>query len=191
MPEIKVEKTIYELLQDVRYEMSKAPLKKTGYNKHLNFNYFELADFLPTAVKLLDERGLCPIFCIGYDANGIEMATLTVIKGAERVTFTTPTDSPTNMTGIQALGAKHTYLKRYLYMNLLDMTENDMVDASLDEDSRQAKIEEKKATPKQVEMLKGLYDEANIAKMLEYYGVNAIEEMSLKQASEAISRKKK
>lgn len=188
---IKMEKTIFELLQEVRYEMSKVQLKKSGYNKHLGFAYPELADILPTATKLLAERGLCPIFCIGYDSNGIEMATLTITKGAERIVFTTPTDSPTNMTGIQALGAKHTYLKRYLYNNLLDIAIPDEVDASLDESSRSAKVDEKKATAKQIEMLRSLYDEENIAKMLDYYGVNSLEEMTLKNASEAIQRKKK
>ena len=76
-------------------------------------------------------------------------------------------------------------------MMCLDLVENDVVDATIDEESRNAKIEEKKATPKQVEMLRGLYNEENIAKMIEYYGVQSLEDLSLKQASEAISRKKK
>lgn len=190
MPEVIVkEKTMLEDLQDVRYEMTKAPLNKSGYNKHLNFKYFELADFLPTAIKLLRDKGLCPIFCIGYDSNGIEMATLTLMRGAERIAFTTPTDTPSNMSGIQALGAKHTYLKRYLYMNLLDLTENDIVDASIGEES--TPVAEKKATPSQIKKIKELYDEENIAKMLEYYNIASLDEMALKDASNVIARKSK
>lgn len=188
---ITVEMTIYQKLQRIRAELNETPLKKTGVNRHLNFNYFELGDFVPAATKLFDKYGLCPIFSISFDQCGVEMATLKVVSGTEYITFTCPVERPTNMQGTQAVGAVITYYRRYLYMMCLDLVENDVVDASIDEETKNAKIEEKKATPKQVEMLKGLYDEENIARMLEYYGVNSIEEMSLKQASEAISRKKK
>ena len=189
MAEIKVEKNIFEIVQAIRLAMSKLPLKKTGYNKHLNYYYFELGDFLPQATELFEKYGICPVFNIGFDSNGVEMATLTVTKGAERIVFSTPTAEVPNMNGIFGLGAKITCCKRYLYVNLLDLTENDIADAS--NENGNAKVEEKKATPKQVEMLKGLYDEENIAKMIEYYGVQSLEELSLKQASEAIQRKKK
>lgn len=188
---ITVEMTIYQKLQRIRAELNETSLKKTGVNRHLNFNYFELGDFVPAATKLFDKYGLCPIFSISFDQSGVEMATLRVVSGAEYITFTCPVERPTNMQGTQAVGAVITYYRRYLYMMCLDLVENDVVDASIDEETKNAKVEEKKATPKQVEMLKGLYDEENIARMLEYYGVNSIEEMSLKQASEAISRKKK
>ncbi len=190
MAEIKVEKTIYELLQEVRLDLSKTKLNKSGFNKHLNFNYFELGDFVPTATQLFKEKGLCPIFNIVYDANGIEMAVLKIVKGAEMIQFTTPTDTPSNMTGIQALGAKITYLRRYLYLIALDIVENDVVDASLDENSNKTKVEDKKATEKQIEMIRGLYDEENIAKMLEYYNIESLSDLRLKQASQVIAKKK-
>jgi hypothetical protein len=34
-------------------------------------------------------------------------------------------------TPVQALGAVHTYLKRYLYLNALEVIENDILDASV------------------------------------------------------------
>lgn len=190
MAEIKVEKTIYELLQEVRYELSKTKLSKSGLNKHLNFSYFELGDFVPTATQLFYDKGLCPIFNIVYDGNGIEIAVLKIVKGTEMVQFTTPTDTPSNMTGIQALGAKITYLRRYLYLIALDIVENDVVDATLDENSNKTKVEDKKATEKQIEMIRGLYDEENIAKMLEYYNIENLSDLSLKQASQVIAKKK-
>ena len=190
MAEIKVEKTIFELLQEVRLELSKTKLNKSGFNKHLNFNYFELGDFVPTATQLFHDKGLCPIFNIVYDPNGIEMAVLKIVKGAEQIQFTCPTDAPSNMTGIQALGAKITYLRRYLYLMALDIVENDVVDASIDENTRNANVEEKKATAKEIEMIRGLYDEENIATMLEYYNIQSLEELALKEASQAISRKR-
>ena len=189
---IIIDKSIYELLQEVRYEMTKIPIRKSGVNKHLNYNYFETADFLPTAHKLFYERGLCPLFSIGYDPNtGIEMAYLRIIKGAEALTVQFPTDTPTNMSGIQAVGAKITYMERYCYRSLLGLTENDIVDLTLDDTSRNVKVEDKTATPKQIEKIRQLYDEENIAKMIEYYGVSNLEELKMTQASEAIARKKK
>lgn len=187
MAEIKVEKTIYELLQEVRYELSKEDLKKSGKNKHLNFDYFELKDFTPAAVRLFFEKGLCPIFSITYDQNGIEVAVLKIVKGAESITFTTPTDNPANMSGIQALGAKITYLRRYLYMMALDLVENDVVDASIEENKTPV---ERKATPAQIEMIQTIYDEENQKKIVEYYKIEKLEDLTLKDASAVIAKKK-
>lgn len=188
MAEIKVEKTIYETLQqDVRLPLSKMTLKKSGYNKHLNYNYFELGDFLPQATELLAKANLCTVFKIAYDPNGIEMATLTLTKGAEQIVFATPTADVPNMNGIFNLGSKHTYCKRYLYVNLLDLTETDGAEIS---NVGGGSVETKKATAKQVEMIKGLYDEDNQAKMLEYYHIDKLEDLSLKDASNVIAKKK-
>lgn len=188
---ITVQMSIYQKLQKVREKLSETSLKKSGVNKHLNFNYFELGDFVPTATKLFAEYDLCPIFSISFDPNGVEMATLKVVSGPEVIEFKCPVERPTNMQGTQAMGAVITYYRRYLYMACLDLVENDQVDASIDDTSRNAPAEEKKATPKQVEMIRGLYDAENVGKIIEYYGVNNLEELSLKQASEVIKRKAK
>lgn len=189
--QIAVEKTIFEELQEVRYELSKMQLKKSGYNKHLGFNYVELSDHLGKTTELLYKHGLFTAFNIGYDSNGVEIATMDVYKGNQSYRFQIPTAEVPNMAGIQSLGAKATYLRRYLYNHVLDLAIPDEVDASLDENSGKAKIEEKKATPKQIEMIKGLYDAENIGKMLEYYNIQSLEELPLKTASEVIKRKQK
>lgn len=186
MAEIKVEKTIYQKLQqDVRVPISKMTLKKTGYNKHLNYYYYQLDDFLPQATELISKTGLCAIFNIGYDNNGIEMASLLLTDGLSEIRFGTPTADVPNMSGIFNLGSKHTYCKRYLYMNLLELTEPDAAEISNDG----TKVEEKKATKKQIEMIQQLYDAENIAKMLEYYNITTLEEMTMKTASDVIARK--
>lgn len=45
-------------------------------------------------------------------------------------------------TRVQELGAEHTYLKRYLYGHLLDLVENDVVDAAMG-DEQKAGIQKK------------------------------------------------
>jgi hypothetical protein len=189
MNKIEEQMTIYMKVQKlVRLPMSEMSLKKSGYNKHLNYYYYELGDFLKQATKLLADAGLCTVFNISYDNNGIEIATLTVTDGLEKIVFTTPTADVPNMQGVFNLGSKHTYCKRYLYVNLLDLTENDPGEQNND---GQGKVEEKKATKKQVEIITNMYDEENITKMLAYYGAAKLEDLTISQASEAISRKAK
>ncbi|EQF23649.1 ERF superfamily protein [Clostridioides difficile CD160] len=114
---------------DVRVKFSKLNLKKSGENKFANFKYFELADFLPQATGLLEEAKLCPIVTFTND-----YATLTLINGEnplEQITFTSPMRD-LQLKGsneLQALGGIETYQTRYLYIQLLNITENDSFDA--------------------------------------------------------------
>ena len=50
---------------------------------------------------------------------------------------------------------------------------------------------ETKATESQVKIIRELYDDENIAKMLEYYNVSTLEELSVEIASRVIGRKRK
>ena len=187
---IAVQKTIFEVLQqDVRLPISKTTLKKTGYNKHLNYYYFDLKDFLPQATELFAKAGICPVYNIGYDPNGVEMASLTLNYGAERITFSIPTADVPNMNGVFNLGSKDKYCLRYLLVNhVLMLSEDDPAELS-NTNSNAPITENKKATKNQVEMIKKLYDVENIAKMLKYYQAESLEELTVKQASEAIARK--
>ncbi|MET1880878.1 ERF family protein [Clostridioides difficile] len=120
---------IYIKLMDVRVKFSKLNLKKSGENKFANFKYFELADFLPQATGLLEEAKLCPIVTFTN-----EYATLTLINGenpSEQIVFTFPMRD-LQLKGsneLQALGGIETYQTRYLYIQLLNITENDSFDA--------------------------------------------------------------
>lgn len=189
MAEIKVEKNIYECITDMRLEMSKMQFTKTGYNKHLDYKYYELSDFLQQAHTLLAKYKLCPMYEISYAPNGIEMAYLRIYKGAEMVVFQIPTSDVPNMNGIFNLGAKDTYCLRYLLARHLFMLADTDVSEANNTDSN-AKVEEKKATQKQVEMIRGLYDEENITKILEYYNIESLDLLTLKQASQIIAKKK-
>ena len=188
---VKIDRPLVELLQEVRYEMSKAELKKSGYNPWADFYYFELKDFLPKATELFYQRGICPVMSIYYDSNGIETATLKMTKGTEQIQFIIPTSQANNSNNpIQNRGSQITYLRRYLYVMALDLTEDDGVDAA-DNSQKEVKAETTQlATEKQVELIKGLYDEENIQKIKEYYKVENLEQLTIKQASQVISKKK-
>lgn len=191
---IAVQMSIYMRLQKlVRDPIAKMNLKKTGYNKHLNYYYYDLGDFEAQATELFAKADLCPVYYIGFDPQtGVEIATMVITDGLDRIVFQIPTAEVPNMNGVFNLGSKDKYCLRYLLVNhVLMLSEQDEAELSNNEESKNGKLEEKKATPKQIEMIRGLYDDENIAKIIEYYHVANLDELSLKQASEAIQRKRK
>ncbi len=174
--------SVYKKLQDVRVELQKTPLKKSGKNKHMGFEYFELGDFLPTVQELFLKHKLSSNFSIVQD----EARLLVIdIEDSSQALFTTPTAAATlvKATPVQELGAMHTYVRRYLYVNALEIIENDVVDPALGD---------KKEEP--VQMINGdqlvkistLATKERLDKMLAYYKVSKLEELTLKQASDAI-----
>ena len=180
---IEVERPLHEVLAEIRYEISKTQLKKTGYNAHLKYNYFELGDFLPKALELFAKYKVCTIFNIEM-INNIETATLKLIGCGSQLEFTTPTAGVPNMQGVFELGSKHTYCRRYLYVNLLELTENDIADQINDGKP------EPRATPEQIKQIKELFDFENQVKMLKFFGIERLEDLSIKNASEVIRKKK-
>lgn len=177
---------MYKKLMNVRSAVQKLNLKKSGKNKHLGFDYYELADFLTPATEEFKKEGLCPVFTI-EDEDGQETAFLRIYGDGETIVFRQPTADPGMGNPIQGAGAKNTYMKRYLYMNALELSEFDAVDASAGEETVVAPV--KTATQKQVELILRAYDEENICKILEYYKVKSLYELSIAQASQVIKRK--
>lgn len=193
--------TLNQSIINIRVKLQNAKLKKSGKNKFAGFDYFELADFLPKLNELMLEECVNDLFNI-EDGK----ATLTLIKDEERQVYSIPFilfDTPVNlkqdtktgeireiksMQDIQYLGALNTYYKRYLYLNAFGITDGDVIDAM--DNSQEVKAvnkTERKATPNQVKKVKELV--TDISKMLEYYKVEKIEDLTIAQASEIISKK--
>lgn len=119
---------VYLKLQCARVELQKMNIKKSGENKYSGFKYFELKDFIPPLNEILAKNRLCTNFSI---SNG--QAELTIINGEapeQTIVFTSPiAEAPLKgCTPIQSVGAVHTYMKRYLYLNALEITEDDILD---------------------------------------------------------------
>lgn len=122
-----------ESIIKIRCALQKKNLKKSGKNKFAGFDYFELADFLPTLNELMLAEGVNDLFSI--DEN---YATLRIVKGEEMniyripfVQFPTPLNKQgqPSMQDIQYLGALNTYYKRYLYLNAFGITDGDVIEA--------------------------------------------------------------
>lgn len=120
---------IYEKIQKAKMMLTEANLKKSGINKFSNFQYYELADFMPSVIMTFNELKL-----FSKVTFTDEMATLKIIN-AENPTeieeYTSPmkTLELKGANAMQSLGGVETYQRRYLYMSALDITESDMFDA--------------------------------------------------------------
>lgn len=123
---------LYKKLQTARLALQNTKLRKSGHNRFAGFKYFELGDLLPHINNIFDDLGIFSAFSINKEG----LAVLTIVntdKPEEALIFTSPiADAQVKgTTPVQALGAVHTYLKRYLYLNALEIVENDVLDASV------------------------------------------------------------
>lgn len=124
---------VYSKLQKARVLLQEQPLKKSGFNSFAGFKYFELADFLPSINVIFDNLGLCSVFSI---SEGIATLRIFDSESGGVVYFRSPiADAASGKAPpIQALGSMHTYLRRYLFLNALEITEHDAVDATINKD---------------------------------------------------------
>ena len=143
---------IYEAM-NVRQKLAKARLyflnqkvQKSGKNMHLEFKYFELEDIVPPATRIFARVGLTTE--IDFTDEGAVMKVYNVDNIEEapmqfRVPYreVKPIVSKEVTNPMQALGSSITYLRRYLWMAVLDITEPDDIDANLGSDD-QAEEEE-------------------------------------------------
>lgn len=122
---------IYEKIMSARLQFLQSNPQKSGYNKFQNFKYFELMDIVPVATKICCNLGLYTHINIG---DGVaNMTVLNTENTDEKVEYvlTAPQvqqDKFNNM--LQDVGRCETYIRRYLYMLFLDITENDTVDGA-------------------------------------------------------------
>lgn len=137
---------LMQKIAKARVLLQKKNLKKSGLNKFAGFKYFELADFLPAVNEIFDELGLYAEFCIvptdteKYDGIN-EIITVPPVASLTIYDAENPSVSPRRFTSdiaeagtkgaspIQQLGSIHTYMRRYLYMEALEIVESDALDA--------------------------------------------------------------
>lgn len=121
--------SVYTKLNEARTAFHQLKLEKTGLNKFANYKYFELADFLIPALRIMKDAGLCAFISFNN-----ELATMTVvdIETNEHLYITSPMSSAAlkGCHDVQNLGAVQTYLRRYLWVAALEIVEHDALDSS-------------------------------------------------------------
>ena len=216
--ETKTEKkNIFQNLAEIRVELSEMEIKKSGWNKYSKYWYFQLDDFINIVKKMLLKRGIFSYFNIypgEIDEDGVitkpECAVLELFSATDRrdrVIWETPTADACvkGATPIQALGSKHTYMRRYLWMEALELAESDGVDGLADDQKdptpqpqQKTKNEKTKTdaatqhiTREMIKQIISMYSDERINKMLEFYQVNALQDLSITQGLQIIDKGKK
>jgi len=132
IPEGTSKMNVYQKIQLARKIIAGMAIKKSGANDTEGFNYFELADYLPMLNDLNDRIGLMTNFSMTN-----EMGTLKIFntdKPKEIAEFSIPTadlqmsGDGKQAEGIQILGGKTTYLRRYLMQIAYEISVKDSVD---------------------------------------------------------------
>ena len=139
-------------INEIRLLLS-TEMTKSGKNTYSKYDYFQLKDFMPRALALFNEKGIYTKFWVGL--KKIELPTEKITKtvfdenGVQTgVAVTEKETAACLLSGaqpIQNLGGKSTYMKRYMYMDLLEINENDKVE---EETGKPVKVETKTTTTK-------------------------------------------
>ena len=123
---------VYQKLNEARIKIASTEIKKSGYNKHLKFAYSELEDFINVVLKVNSELGILSQFVITNESASITITNCD--KPEEQIVFESPV-AHAKLSGaaspIQELGSQHTYMRRYLYQMVYEITEADTQDASI------------------------------------------------------------
>lgn len=96
---------------------------------------------------------------------------------------------------IQQLGSVHTYMRRYLWLEAMEITECDGVDALNQKEQIDAKPEPPKKmvqpiTPEQAQKIIDLFEgnDERMKKMMDVYRVTGLEQLNTNQAANIIRR---
>ena len=150
---------VLQKLAQARLEFLNEKVTKSGKNMHLEFKYFELEDIIPPAIRIFARVGLTT--AINFAEEGAVMKVFNTDNVNEApMEFRVPyrevkpivSNAGKEVTNpMQALGSSITYLRRYLWMAVLDITEPDDIDATLGSDAENTNEDtpaSKKTAPK-------------------------------------------
>lgn len=127
--------SVHAKLQQARVKLQNIKLSKSGHNKFAGYEYFELGDFLPQIQTIFAELGLCGT--IKFEAQA-ELRICDTEKPEDAIVFSCPI-AQASLKGcheVQNLGASMTYIRRYLWVNALEIVEHDALDATTGKDNK-------------------------------------------------------
>ena len=195
--EVKAEPlTFNERVMRVQTEL-KAP--KGQRNEFGKYNYRSCEDIFEALKPLLAKYEL--VLVIGDEL--IQLGDRIYVKATARLfdakgeghenyvlntAFAREEDVKKGMDGSQITGASSSYARKYALNGLFLIDDTKDSDATNTHGKEEKK--ESKATPEQIKQLQSLFDAERIQKMLTYYKIEKIEDLTLTQASEAIKMAK-
>ena len=113
----------------VRVDLARQGLQRTGHNKFAGYKYFELSDFIPQAMELFLKYDLCGV--VSYSPDEATLC-ITDVEDGTVIVIHSPmaTAALKGAHDIQNLGAVESYQRRYLWMTALELTETDPIDSA-------------------------------------------------------------
>ena len=78
------EKSFFSRLADLKADLATQQLKKSGYNNHLKYNYFQLSDFEPVLASLGAKYGIFHYF--SFPVEHVELHVCDAFSDKEIVT---------------------------------------------------------------------------------------------------------
>lgn len=150
--------SVMKKLQKSRVDWQSKPRKKSGFNKFQNFKYFVLKDILPTVNEIFNKNGLYSQYNLTKDYAEL---IITDSSTGDYLTYRIPVQKLDNPT-MQNIGAINTYSKRYLYMNALEIEEDE---DELDSQDLDKKEEVKPTKLSKEELIKKISDALGEAKL--------------------------
>ena len=123
---------VYKKLTKARNLLLQAEMKKSATNGFAKFKYMELTDIIPITEKISEEVGISVITSF-YEKRVVT----TVYNHDDKndfIEFKSPfsIDLATGqIKGAQAIGALHTYFRRYMLMLVFEIMEHDALDAAV------------------------------------------------------------
>ena len=157
--------------------------RKTGEWVKKSFDYVPLDNILN---KIKENKNFALLQPIGVDENGVCGVKCILVHKSGHV-FETNTYPFAVKEGakLQDEGAEITYRKRYSLGAFLGMATEEDTDGNDDEATNS---EERKASPKQVEILARNYTGENLEKLLKMNGIDRLEDMPMTTATKLIGK---
>lgn len=189
-----------EILKKLQNIQTAIVVKKSKYNEFADFDYRSCEDILQALKPHLTKQGCI----IKLDDELINMGEKIYIKAIASIIDTTdgqaisatafaqePPKAKAKMDESQTTGSTSSYARKYALNGLLALDDNADPD-KINNGKNKTPAETKLITKVQIEELKKLgFDDARLDKMVKYYKLNKLEELTFKQADEAIKKQKR
>lgn len=178
-------------LMNIQQEL-KAP--KGQYNDFGKYAYRSCEDILEAVKPLLKKEKVALTINdeLQYIGNRYYIkATVTLIDTESEATISNSAyareeETKKGMDGSQITGASSSYARKYALNGLFGIDDNKDSDTT-NIQSKEEK-EDKKASPKQIELIQKYYQGENLTKLLEVNNIEKLEDMSISKASEILSK---
>ena len=182
---------IYEKLSNIQNELK---CNKNQFNKFGGYAYRSCEDILEAVKPLLKKEKVVVTISdeLQYIGNRYYIkATATLIDTESEATISNSAyareeETKKGMDGSQITGASSSYARKYALNGLFGIDDNKDSDTT-NIQSKEEK-EDKKASPKQIELIQKYYQGENLTKLLEANNLENLEDMSINKASEILSK---